>query len=157
MNERDTIDACLAHCRTIAVVGLSPKTHRNSFRVSQYMQARGYRIVPINPNASEILGERVYATLSEAAQHERIDMVNCFRNANDIAPIAQERRSERRLIADYRATVTALLGKLSANNHAQALELARLPDGIKGFGHVKARHLEAVQAKWDALLAQWKA
>jgi predicted CoA-binding protein len=90
MNERDTIDACLTHCHTIAVVGLSPKTHRDSFRVSQYVQARGYRIVPINPNASEILGERVYATLSEAAQHERIDMVNCFRNANDIAPIAQE-------------------------------------------------------------------
>jgi indolepyruvate ferredoxin oxidoreductase len=78
-------------------------------------------------------------------------------SALDVFGYSQERRSERRLIADYRATVTALLGKLSANNHAQALELARLPDGIKGFGHVKARHLEAVQAKWDALLAQWKA
>ncbi len=78
-------------------------------------------------------------------------------SALDVFGYSQERRSERRLIADYRATVTALLGKLNANNHAQALELARLPDGIKGFGHVKARHLEAVQAKWDALLAQWKA
>ncbi len=46
--------------------------------------------MPINPNASEVLGERCYASLREAAQHERIDMVNCFRNAEDIPPIAQE-------------------------------------------------------------------
>ena len=54
------------------------------------MQSQGYRIVPVNPNAREVLGERAYATLSEAAQHEQIDMVNCFRNAEDIPPIAQE-------------------------------------------------------------------
>ena len=81
---------CLSECKTIAVVGLSPKSHRDSYRVSKYMQSQGYRIVPVNPNASEVLGERAYATLSEAAQHARIDMVNCFRNAEDIPPIAQE-------------------------------------------------------------------
>jgi predicted CoA-binding protein len=80
----------LAHCKTIAVVGLSPKPHRDSFRVAKYMQAHGFRIVPINPNASEVLGEKAYASLTEAAQHERIDMVNCFRNAEDIPPIAKE-------------------------------------------------------------------
>ena len=84
------IELCLTDCKTIAVVGLSPKTHRDSYRVSKYMQAQGYRIVPVNPNAHEVLGERSYATLSEAARHERIDMVNCFRNAEDIPPIAQE-------------------------------------------------------------------
>ena len=85
-----SIEHCLNECKTIAVVGLSPKPHRDSFRVSKYMQAQGYRIVPVNPNASEVLGERSYATLSEAAQHETIDMVNCFRNAQDIPPIAAE-------------------------------------------------------------------
>jgi predicted CoA-binding protein len=80
----------LTNCKTIAVVGLSPKPHRDSFRVSQYMQAHGFRIIPINPNASQVLGERAYATLTEAAAHERIDMVNCFRNSEDIAPIADE-------------------------------------------------------------------
>jgi predicted CoA-binding protein len=80
----------LADCKTIAVVGLSPKPHRDSFRVAKYMQDHGFRIVPINPNAPEVLGEKAYASLTEAAQHERIDMVNCFRNSEDIPPIAAE-------------------------------------------------------------------
>jgi predicted CoA-binding protein len=80
----------LTHCKTIAVVGLSPKPHRDSFRVAKYMQDHGFRIVPINPNATEVLGEKSYASLTEAAQHERIDMVNCFRNSEDIPPIAAE-------------------------------------------------------------------
>ncbi len=80
----------LAHCQTIAVVGLSPKPHRDSFRVSKYMQDHGFRIVPINPNAHEVLGEKAYASLTEAAQHVHIDMVNCFRNSEDIPPIAAE-------------------------------------------------------------------
>ena len=84
------IQQSLAHCQTIAVVGLSPKPHRDSFRVAKYMQDHGFRIVPINPNAREVLGEKSYASLTEAAQHERIDMVNCFRNSEDIPPIAAE-------------------------------------------------------------------
>jgi predicted CoA-binding protein len=80
----------LSHCQTIAVVGLSPKPHRASFDVAQYMQSRGYRIIPINPNAREVLGEKAYASLSEAAEHEQIDLVNCFRNSEDIAPIVDE-------------------------------------------------------------------
>ena len=80
----------LANCKTIAVVGLSPKPHRDSFRVAKYLQDKGFRIVPINPNTPEVLDERSYASLTEAAQHERIDMVNCFRNSEDIPPIAAE-------------------------------------------------------------------
>jgi len=87
---QNAIRQSLADCQTIAVVGLSPKPHRDSFRVANYMQDHGFRIVPINPNATEVLGERAYASLSEAAQHVRIDMVNCFRNAEDIPPIAAE-------------------------------------------------------------------
>ena len=78
------------NCRTIAVVGLSPKPHRASFEVSRYMQAAGYRIIPVNPNATEVLGEKAYATLREAAQHEKIDLVNCFRNSEDIPPIVED-------------------------------------------------------------------
>ncbi|MDI1237342.1 MAG: CoA-binding protein [Polaromonas sp.] len=80
----------LNHCRTIAVVGLSPKPHRASFDVARYMQGHGYRIVPVNPNVSEVLGEKAYASLTEAAQHEHIDLVNCFRNSEDIPPIVEE-------------------------------------------------------------------
>ena len=90
MNEGETVNTILDNCRTVAVVGLSPKTHRDSFGVARYMQAHGWRIVPINPNASVILGEKVYPSLPEAARHERIELVNCFRNSADIPPIVDE-------------------------------------------------------------------
>ena len=90
MSQAAAVHASLANCATIAVVGLSPKPHRDSFRVAKYMQDHGFRIVPINPNATEVLGEKAYASLTEAAQHVHIDMVNCFRNSEDIPPIAAE-------------------------------------------------------------------
>ena len=90
MTQTDAIRACLQPGLTIAVVGLSPKPHRDRYRVSQYMQAQGYRIVPVNPGATEVLSERSYASLTEAAAHTHIDVVNCFRNADDIPPIADE-------------------------------------------------------------------
>ena len=80
------------HHRTVAVVGLSPKTHRDSFRVAQYMQAHGWRIVPVNPAAqvTQILGETVYPNLIEAAKHVTIDLVDVFRNSEDVPPVADE-------------------------------------------------------------------
>ena len=85
----DSVRRILADCRTIAVVGLSPKPERASYDVARYMQANGYRIIPVNPNASvtQILGETVYATLLEASQFEKIELVNCFRNSPDIPPL----------------------------------------------------------------------
>lgn len=82
----------LSHCRTVAVVGLSPKPERASFDVARYMQTHGYRIIPINPNAgvADILGEKVYASLQQASQVEKIDLVNCFRNSEDIPPIVDQ-------------------------------------------------------------------
>ena len=80
----------LAHYRTVAVVGLSPKPHRDSFAVSRYMQAQGWHIVPINPNASSILGEAAYPSLAEAARHHRIELVNVFRNSADVPPVVDE-------------------------------------------------------------------
>ncbi len=90
MTETDDIRHILEHCRTVAVVGLSPKPHRDSFGVARYMQAHGWRIVPINPNATQILGEKAYPSLTEAARHEKIDLVNVFRNSADVPPVADE-------------------------------------------------------------------
>jgi predicted CoA-binding protein len=85
----------LGACRTLAVVGLSPQWHRPSFFAAKYMQAHGYRIVPINPGAPEILGEKSYPSVTAAAQAlaaqgQKIDMVDCFRRSADIPPIAAE-------------------------------------------------------------------
>ncbi len=92
--EAQTIRQILATARTIAVVGLSPKPWRESFDVSRAMQAAGWRIVPINPVAAakgeSILGERVYASLTEAASEHAIDLVNVFRNSEDVPPVADE-------------------------------------------------------------------
>ena len=86
----NTIAPLLQNLRTIAVVGLSPKTHRISHEVASYMQRQGYRIIPINPLASEVLGEKAYPSLLAAAQHEKIELVNCFRNSPDIPPVVDE-------------------------------------------------------------------
>ena len=86
----DRIHYILKHCRTIAVVGLSPKPDRASFDVARYMQAAGYRIIPINPNTAQVLNEKAYPSLLEAARHEVIDLVNCFRNSEDIPPIVED-------------------------------------------------------------------
>jgi predicted CoA-binding protein len=85
-----TITELLKNCRTIAVVGLSSNPARPSFGVAQYMQAHGYRIIPVNPNETEILGEKCYPSLSAAAGQEKFDMVNCFRNSADIPPVVDE-------------------------------------------------------------------
>ena len=68
----------------------------------------------------------------------------------------EERRTERALIAEYRDTVTELLGTLDAGNLALAVEIARIPEEIRGFGHVKTRHLAAARDKREKLLAQWR-
>ncbi len=70
---------------------------------------------------------------------------------------SEERRTERALIADYRACIEELLAGLNAANHAAAVEIARLPEQIRGYGHVKARHLAAVRPLWDERLAAWRA
>jgi predicted CoA-binding protein len=95
MNTIAELRRILGACKTIAVVGLSPQWHRPSFFAAKYMQAHGYRIVPVNPTANEILGEPCHASVTAAAQAlasrgETIDMVDCFRRTEDIGPIADE-------------------------------------------------------------------
>ena len=63
---------------------------------------------------------------------------------------------ERALIGEYRSTVEELLQALKADNLSQAVEIARLPEEIRGYGHVKERHLAAVRPKWAQLLKQWR-
>jgi indolepyruvate ferredoxin oxidoreductase len=68
-----------------------------------------------------------------------------------------ERRVERRHIAEYEAMLSELMARLSAENHALAATLAAIPEKIRGFGHVKARHLAAAKAEEAALLEQFRA
>lgn len=92
VTQADDIAQILKNCRTVAVVGLSPKPHRDSHEIARYMQQQGWRIVPINPAAqvAEILSEKVYPSLIEAAKHVQIDLVDVFRNSADVPPVADE-------------------------------------------------------------------
>ena len=69
----------------------------------------------------------------------------------------EERRTERALIVEYRDSIEEVLGTLGHANLALAVEIARIPEMIRGYGHVKAHHLDAARPKWDALMADWRA
>ena len=78
----------LGEAHTIAVVGLSSKPGRPSLDVAAYLQERGYRIVPVNPRETEVLGERAYPSLRDIPEDLPIDVVDVFRRAEDTPPIA---------------------------------------------------------------------
>jgi uncharacterized protein len=80
----------LGDARTIAVVGLSSNPDRPSYEVAQFLQDKGYRIVPINPNETEVLGERAYASLLDVPEETRIDVVDVFRRAEQTPEVAQQ-------------------------------------------------------------------
>ena len=67
-----------------------------------------------------------------------------------------ERKTERALVDEYRASIEELLASLTAASLSQAAEIARIPEEIRGYGHVKARHLEAARKKWHGLMGQWR-
>lgn len=75
----------LSRARTIAVVGLSPKRERPSHQVAAAMQGAGYRIIPVRPGVAEILGEKVYAELSQVP--DKIDLVDVFLSPENVDPI----------------------------------------------------------------------
>ena len=76
--------------------------------------------------------------------------------ALDIFGKTEERRTERALITEYRVCIEELLAGLNASNLALAVQIARIPEDIRGFGHVKERHLKAARAQWERLMQQWR-
>ncbi len=87
MNETDTIKKILA-LKTIAVVGLSANPQRPSYRVAAYLQANGYKIIPVNPGQDEILGKKAYPKLKSIPVV--VDVVDVFRQPEHVPPIADD-------------------------------------------------------------------
>jgi len=88
MTLNDDIRELLTSTKTIAVVGLSSNPLRPSFGVSQYMQHKGYRIIPVNPNEQTVLGEKAYSSLAEVP--DKIDLVDVFRRPEFVPEIVDE-------------------------------------------------------------------
>jgi predicted CoA-binding protein len=81
------VDSILRGAKTIAVVGLSSSRMRVSYSVSEYMQQAGYRIIPVNPNETEVLGEKAYATLDDVP--EPVDIVDIFRRPEFVPEVVE--------------------------------------------------------------------
>jgi predicted CoA-binding protein len=88
INSSQAIKQILDECKTIAVVGLSSNPSRPSNSVSGYMKRQGYRIIPVNPNESEVLGEKAYPSLTDVT--EKIDLVDIFRRSEEAGTVVDE-------------------------------------------------------------------
>jgi predicted CoA-binding protein len=75
-------------CKTVAVVGLSADENRPSYRIARYLQGCGFRVIPVNPNIQEVLGEKAYPSLRDIP--EKVDVVDVFRRSEDVPPIADD-------------------------------------------------------------------
>jgi len=85
----DAIADIVKSYKTVAVVGLSSNPSRPSFGVAQYIQSVGYRIIPVNPNETEVLGEECYPRLEDIPKSHPIEIVDIFRRSEDVSPVVE--------------------------------------------------------------------
>ena len=86
----EQIKDILRNLKTVAVVGISPKEDRPSYAVASYLKSKGYQIIPVRPDGDEILGEKVYHSLSEIPKEIKVEVVDIFRRSEDVSPIVEE-------------------------------------------------------------------
>jgi predicted CoA-binding protein len=86
----EEIRSMLGRCKTIAVVGISPKEDRPSYTVASYLKSKGYTIILVRPDGETILGEKVYHSLQEIPPEVKIDIVDIFRKSEDVPPVVEE-------------------------------------------------------------------
>jgi predicted CoA-binding protein len=84
----ETLRQALIGARNIAVVGLSDRPSRPSYGVARYLKEQGYRIIPVNPNITEVLGEKAYPDLTSVP--DAIDLVDIFRRSSQVGPVVDE-------------------------------------------------------------------
>ncbi len=107
----------LTMARTIAVVGLSDKPERDSNEVARYLLSQGYRVIPVNPTLSEVLGQHSYPSLTDIPAENRLDIVDIFRRSDLVYPVVEE---------SLRRGVGAIWLQLGVENEAAAqLALSR--------------------------------
>ena len=152
MSDIPTLRRILADTKVIAVVGLSADWFRPSYFAAKYMQAHGYRIIPVNPKYPEILGEKCYPSL--AAIDEKVDLVDCFRNSADIVPIAQQAIAlgakvlwQQLQVANLEAdALVRAAGLASVMDRCMKIEHARLFGGL-GWAGVNTKVISAKRPK----------
>ena len=144
----------LAKSRTLAVVGLSAQWHRPSYFAAKYMRDHGYRIIPVNPRYTEVLGETCYPNLH--AVPEPIDIVDCFRKSGEIPPLADDAIAigakvlwmQLGIVNEAAADRASLAGLDVVMNRCVKIEHARILGGLNwagvNTGVISARRAAAV-------------
>jgi uncharacterized protein len=130
----------LTQQRTIAVVGLSAQWHRPSYFAAKYMQDHGYRIIPVNPNCSEVLGQRCYPGITDIP--EQVGIVDCFRRASEMVPIARDAVAigakvlwmQLGIRNDEAASIAVESGLDVVIDHCVKIEHARIMGGLNWAG-----------------------
>lgn len=130
----------LTRYRTIAMVGLSANWYRPSYFAAKYMQEHGYRVIPVNPTYTEVLGEKCYPSVT-AIPHP-VDIVDCFRQPEEIPPLAREAVAKGAkvlwmqlgIVNDEAARIAADAGLDVVMNHCVKIEHARLMGGLNWAG-----------------------
>jgi predicted CoA-binding protein len=89
MREED-IKKILSNSKTVTVVGISPNEDRPSYIVASYLKSKGYQIIPVRPDGEQILGEKVYHSLTEIPKEINVEVVDIFRKSEDVPPIVDE-------------------------------------------------------------------
>jgi len=152
-----TLRRILHENRVIAVVGLSANWYRPSYFAAKYMQEHGYTIVPVNPAYQEVLGQKCYASLREAAAKSafKIDIVDCFRKTEEILPIAEDAIAigarvlwqQIGVVNEEAARKAQGAGLDSVTDRCVKIEHARLFGGLNWAG-VNTKVISAKRPRW---------
>jgi hypothetical protein len=155
MDDINTLRRILHESRVLAVVGLSASWYRPSYFAAKYMMEHGYRVIPVNPQYGEVLGQKCYPSLR--AIPEKVDLVDVFRKTSDVLPIAEDaiaigarvlwqQIGVKNLEADEQARAAGLD---SVMDRCVKIEHARLFGGLNWVG-VNTRVISAKRPRWLA-------
>jgi len=130
----------LTQSRVVAVVGLSAHWHRPSYFAAKYLQEHGYRVIPVNPNYTEVLGEKCYPSVT--AIPERVDIVDCFRKPEEMPALAREAVAKGAKVlwmqlgirSSEAARIAAEAGQDVVENRCMKIEHARIMGGLHWAG-----------------------
>lgn len=145
----------LKESRVLAVVGLSAQWHRPSYFAAKYMMEHGYRVIPVNPRYTEVLGQKCYASLREIP--EKVDLVDVFRRTAEVLPVAEDAIAigarvfwQQLGVANEAAAARVRAAGLEAvMDRCVKIEHARLFGGLNWVG-VNTRVISAKRPRWLA-------
>ncbi len=153
MDDISTLRRILSECRVLAVVGLSANWVRPSYFAAKYMLEHGYRIIPVNPQYPEVLGQKCYRSLRDIP--EKVDLVDVFRKSTEVMPIAEDAIAigarvlwQQLGVKNVEAAARARAAGLEAvMDRCVKIEHGRLFGGLNWVG-VNTRVISAKRPRW---------